>query len=379
MAAAKRKPAVLALADGTVFKGQLVGVEGETTGEVVFNTSLTGYQEIITDPSYCNQLLTFTYPHIGNVGANPEDVESNKVQASGIIVREISEHYSNFRATQSFEQYLIDNNVTGITGVDTRALVLHLRENGSQLGIISSADCSTDELVDKAKSLPSMVGLDLVQRVSTPEAYSWTEGTFQLGKGYKKYTDEELASRPKVVAYDLGVKHNILRLLVESGFSVEVVPASYSAEQILSLNPDGVFLANGPGDPAAVPYAIETVKGLVGKKPMFGICLGHQMLGLSYGAESYKLKFGHRGGNHPVREESTKVVEITVQNHGFAIDADSVKGDIRVSHINLNDGTVEGFEAPDANTFSIQYHPESSPGPHDALHLFDRFYKNVTG
>ncbi|MCB0345996.1 MAG: glutamine-hydrolyzing carbamoyl-phosphate synthase small subunit [Bdellovibrionales bacterium] len=370
--------ATLALADGTLFHGYAVGSIGETSGEVVFNTSMTGYQEITTDPSYCNQMLTFTYPHIGNVGANSEDVESPKVQVSGVIVRELSRHYSNFRAEQSFDDYLKDNSVVGIGGIDTRKLVVHLRDNGSQMGVISSTGEDDATLVDKAKSLPSMEGQNLAEVVSTREPYDWNQGTYELGRGYRKFSDAELNGRPLVVAIDYGVKFNILRLLAESGFRVKVVPANFSAEQILELGPDAVFLSNGPGDPAAVTQGIKTVSGLVGKKPMFGICLGHQILGHALGAPTFKLKFGHRGGNHPVRDERTGKVEITVQNHGFATDLAKVPSSLCVSHINLNDNTVEGFQVPEAKAFSIQYHPESSPGPHDASYLFEEFYQLAT-
>ena len=370
--------ATLALADGTVFQGYAVGAVGETSGEVVFNTSMTGYQEITTDPSYCNQMLTFTYPHIGNVGANSEDVESAAVQVSGVIVRELSRHYSNFRAERSFDDYLKDNSVVGIGGIDTRKLVVHLRDNGSQMGVISSSGEDAATLVDKAKALPSMEGQNLAQKVSTAEPYDWNQGTYELGKGYKELSSEELGKRPLVVAIDYGVKYNILRLLTESGFRVKVVPASYAADEILALSPDAVFLSNGPGDPAAVTQGIKTVTDLVGKKPMFGICLGHQILGHALGAPTFKLKFGHRGGNHPVRDERTGKVEITVQNHGFATDMKKVPSSLSVSHINLNDNTVEGFQVPEAKAFSIQYHPESSPGPHDASYLFDEFYQLAT-
>lgn len=370
--------ATLALADGTVFHGYAVGAVGETSGEVVFNTSMTGYQEITTDPSYCNQMLTFTYPHIGNVGANSEDIESAKVQVSGVIVRELSRHYSNFRAEQSFDDYLKDNNVVGIGGIDTRSLVVHLRDGGSQMGVISSNGEDDATLVDKARSLPSMEGQNLVDQVTTKEPYDWNQGVYCLGEGYRVYSDDELKQRPLVVAIDFGVKYNILRLLTESGFRVKVVPATYSAEQIREFGPDAVFLSNGPGDPAAVTAGIQTVSELVGKQPMFGICLGHQILGHALGAPTFKLKFGHRGGNHPVRDERTGKVEITVQNHGFATDLKRVPSSLSVSHINLNDNTVEGFQIPDAKAFSIQYHPESSPGPHDASYLFREFYQLAT-
>ncbi len=368
-----RQEATLALADGTVFKGYAIGAEGESTGEVVFNTSMTGYQEILTDPSYVGQMLTFTYPHIGNVGVNSEDVESAKVHVSGMICRELSEHFSNYRATGSLNDYLINNKVTGIGGIDTRALTLHLRDNGSQMGVIRSGECNAKELVAQARSLPSMEGQDLVMKITTPKPYEWRQGTWKLGHGYKDYSEKELSGRPLVVAIDCGIKYNILRLLIENGFRVLVVPATTTAQEILAHNPQGVFLSNGPGDPAVVHYVIESVKALVGKKPMFGICLGHQILGIALGAPTFKLKFGHRGGNHPVRDEATGKVSITVQNHGFATDAGRVPKGLRISRLNLNDNTVEGFEVPEAKAFSVQYHPESSPGPNDAQGLFKQF------
>lgn len=369
--------ATLALADGSVFEGVAVGAEGIAGGEVVFNTSMSGYQEILTDPSYVNQMITFTYPHIGNVGVNDEDVESRKVQVSGLIVREFSEEYSNYRAKRSLGSYLKENNIVAISGIDTRALVIHLRDKGAQNGIIATGQYSKDELIDRARKVPSMEGLDLVPLVTTKERYEWKQGTWKLGSGYKNYTDAELRGRPLVVALDFGVKYNILRLLVENGFRVIVVPASTSAQEILALNPDGVFLSNGPGDPSAVTYGIKAVQDVVGKKPIFGICLGHQILGIALGAPTFKLKFGHRGGNHPVRNEITGKVEITVQNHGFATDAARVPKSMCISHLNLNDNTVEGFELDGGKTFSVQYHPESSPGPNDARYLFQKFYKQV--
>ena len=374
---ARKRPALLALADGKIFHGTAVGYEGETSGEVVFNTSMTGYQEILSDPSYTRQILTFTYPHIGNVGANAEDVESDKVQVSGIIVRDLSAHASSYRAQESFSDYLVRNKVVGISGIDTRELVLHLREHGAQLGIISSSGESGDTLVDRARALPSMEGLDLVREVSSIKAYEWKQTTWAPGVGYRSISDEELKKRPLCVAVDYGVKYNILRLLVAHGFRVVVVPATSSAEDILALSPDAVFLSNGPGDPAAVHYAIEATKGLIGKKPLFGICLGHQILGLAMGAPTFKLKFGHRGGNHPVRNVLTGKVEITVQNHGFATDLPRVPKHITVSHMNLNDHTVEGLVVQDAGAFSVQYHPESSPGPRDAQYLFQQFREMV--
>lgn len=368
--------ATLALADGTVFEGTSCGAEGETVGEVVFNTSLTGYQEILTDPSYAYQLLTFTYPHIGNVGVNPLDVESNKVQVAGMIVREFSERSSNFRSAKSLRAYLEDNAVVGISDIDTRELVMHLRDKGAQMGVIATGEHNPDDLVDKARAATSIVGLNLAKEVTADHAYDWIEGEYELSKNrYRQYTEEELRSRPLVVALDFGVKFNILRLLIGAGFQVRVVPAETSAEAIRELSPDALFLSNGPGDPAAVERGIATTKKLLGTLPIFGICLGHQILGHACGVSTYKLPFGHRGGNHPVRNERTGVVEITVQNHGFA-SRDDAQASV-VSHINLNDNTVEGFEMPDAKAFSVQYHPEASPGPHDARYLFQKFYRLV--
>ena len=374
----KRETATLALADGTVFKGYSVGATGETAGEVVFNTSMSGYQEITTDPSYKYQLITFTYPHIGNVGANAEDIESSQVHVDGVIVRELSEHYSNYRASTSFRDYLENAGIVGIGGIDTRALVLHLRTHGAQMGVIATGDRT--DLVDKARSIQPMDGLNLTESVSTKEPYEWTEGTWKLneeGGGYYKPSSSETAKRPLIVAIDFGIKRNILRLLADQGYRVRVVPATTTAEDILAMNPAGVFLSNGPGDPAAVTVGIKTARDLVGKKPLFGICLGHQILGLAMNSPTYKLKFGHRGGNHPVKNLDTETVEITVQNHGFATDLKKISKDVRITHMNLNDQTVEGLEVPGAKAFSVQYHPESSPGPHDARYLFGKFKQMI--
>ena len=370
----QRDSATLALADGTVFKGYSIGASGETAGEVVFNTSMSGYQEITTDPSYKYQMITFTYPHIGNVGTNEEDVESDKVHIDGIIVRELSEHYSNYRATNSFQHWLEKAGVVGIGGIDTRALVLHLRTYGAQMGVISTGD--PKDLVDKARAIQTMDGLDLTGAVTTKEPYDWSEGSWKLnakGGSYFVPAPEDVKKRPLVVAVDFGIKRNILRLLADEGYRVKVVPATTTAETILAMNPVGVFLSNGPGDPAAVTAGIKTTKDLLGKKPIFGICLGHQILGLATECPTYKLKFGHRGGNHPVKNLDTGAVEITVQNHGFATDIDKISKHIRITHMNLNDQTVEGLEVPGAKAFSVQYHPESSPGPHDARYLFKKF------
>ena len=373
----QKQAATLALADGKVFNGINIGSPGETWGEVVFNTAMSGYQEILTDPSYVRQMITFTCPHIGNVGVNDQDIESEKVQVSGIIVKQLSDHYSNFRATDSLDNYLAKNKIVGISGIDTRELVLHLRTHGAQMGIIASGNNNPSDLVDKAKALPSMEGMDLVPEITTSKNYFWGENTWSLEKGYGKVLEKDAAKKPIIVALDFGIKFNILRLLVAEGFNVLVVPAKTSAAEILSLNPAGVFLSNGLGDPAEVRYGIKTTQELLGKKPIFGICLGHQILGHAVGVPTFKLKFGHRGGNHPVRNTLTNKVEITVQNHGFATDPNKINSEIEVTHLNLNDGTIEGLQVKGAKAFSVQYHPESSPGPMDAQYLFKQFRRLV--
>jgi carbamoyl-phosphate synthase small subunit len=378
--------AILALADGRYYEGVSFGAEGEAVGEVVFNTSMTGYQEILTDPSYEGQLVAMTYPEIGNVGVNPEDVESTKPFMKGFIVRDYTALPSNWRAAQPLHDYMGQHGIVGIQNIDTRSLVRHLRDHGSQEGIISTLNSNPEELVAKAKASPGLVGLDLVRDVTCSEAYDWDEGMWDLAAGYKKRdaakenakgrrTGKGSFRRPRyfVVAYDFGIKYNILRNLAEAGCRVKVVPAATSAEDVLAMNPDGIFLSNGPGDPDAVPYAKENVEKLIGKKPIFGICLGHQIMGLALGGKTYKLKFGHHGGNQPVMDLTTRKVEITAQNHGFAVDADSLKGAVEVTHLNLNDNTVEGLAHRELPIFSVQYHPESSPGPHDANYLFRRF------
>jgi len=356
----------LVLENGTVFSGVSFGAEGETIGEVCFNTGMTGYQEILTDPSYCGQLITMTYPHIGNYGVDPEDVESNKVQAAGFIVREENVVPSNFRSTQSLGDYLKDQKVVGIQGIDTRMLTRIIRDEGAMNGIISSVDLDENSLLKKVKATPSMTGMDLAKVVTTPNSYDW--------RMEKEERRKEVA-RFKIGAIDFGIKHNILRLLESHGCEVTVFPATATATEILRINPDGIFLSNGPGDPAAVTYGIETVKSLLGKKPIFGICLGHQILALALGADTYNLKFGHRGCNHPVKNLETGKVEITSQNHGFAVDPETIPKNVVITHNSLNDQTVEGLKCTDVPAFSVQYHPESSPGPHDSRYLFEEFIK----
>ena len=364
--------AALALADGRVFYGRAFGAPGEISGEVVFNTSMSGYQEILTDPSYRGEIVTMTYPLIGNYGINREDVESSRPHLAGFIVKEACETPSNWRSEMTLDAYLKENNIIGITGIDTRALVRHIRDKGAQTGILSTLDLDSASLVAKAQAAPSIVGHDLVKEVTCTEPYSWREGTWSLNQGYG--TAQGLA-RFKVVAYDFGIKRNILRNLVAKGCDVTVVPATTPAAEVLAMQPDGVFLSNGPGDPEPIVYAQETIRQLLGQVPLFGICLGHQLLSIALGGKTYKLKFGHRGGNQPVRRGEGHNVEITSQNHGFAVDADSLRDDALVTHINLNDNTVEGLRHMTYPAFSVQYHPEASPGPHDASYLFDEFMK----
>jgi carbamoyl-phosphate synthase small subunit len=364
--------AALALADGRVFYGRSLGAVGEIAGEVVFNTSMTGYQEILTDPSYRGEIVTMTYPLIGNYGINLEDVESWQPHLSGFIVKEASSFPSNWRSRLSLDAYLKENNIVGLQGIDTRALVRHIRDHGAQTGIISSVDTDAASLVAKAKAAPSIVGRDLVREVTCKEPYHWSEGTWDLESGYRPRQGE---ARFKVIAYDFGIKRNILRNLVGSGCDVTVVPADFPATKVLALRPDGVFLSNGPGDPEPIGYAQENIRQLLGKVPLFGICLGHQLLSIALGGHTYKLKFGHRGGNQPVRRGDGHCIEITAQNHGFAVEPGSIKDAAVVTHINLNDNTVEGLHHNELPAFSVQYHPEASPGPHDARYLFEEFVK----
>jgi carbamoyl-phosphate synthase small subunit len=368
-----RPKAKLALENGIVFTGRAFGdLEHDAEGEVVFNTSITGYQEILTDPSYHGQIVTMTYPHQGNVGTNHFDVESNCVHAAGFIAREASRMRSNWRSEESLDDYLKRNGVLGIEGIDTRMLVRILREQGAMRGVISARELDDAKLIERARSLPSKNGLDLTKEVTCSENYEWES----LDKsGYLLHPENfEAGDGFHVVVMDFGVKYNILERLQSYGCRLTVVPSNATAEEILALNPDGIFLSNGPGDPDAVKYAIETIKQLIGKKPIFGICLGHQLLALALGAHTYKLKFGHRGANHPVQNMMTGINEITSQNHGFAVDLDSMADlPVELTHVNLNDRTVEGFRHKEYPLFCVQYHPEAGPGPHDADYLFRQF------
>jgi len=379
MTLSKNKKAILALADGTVFEGYSFGAEGEAIGEVVFNTSMCGYQEVLTDPSYKGQMVAMTYTQIGNYGVDEEDIESNKLWLEGFIVKEYCDYPSNWRSKETLNSYLKKNKIVGIRSIDTRALTKHLRDNGAMNGVISTVDLNPANLVKKANKFPSMEGLDLAKEVTCKEQYSWNQGLWDLGKGYSLRTQNSELRTYRVAAYDFGMKFNILRNLVNVGCDVTVVPANTTAEDVLKMNPDGIFLSNGPGDPDAVTYAIENVRRLIGKKPIFGICLGHQILGLALGGKTYKLKFGHHGGNQPVMDLTTNKVEITAQNHGFAVDVDSLKGIAELTHINLNDKTVEGLAHTKLPLFSVQYHPEAYPGPHDSAYLFKRFVDMMEG
>jgi carbamoyl-phosphate synthase small subunit len=366
--------AILALEDGSVFEGRSFGAPTERSGEVVFNTALTGYQEVFTDPSYSGQIVILTNPQIGNYGTSSNDNESKGPYIEGLVVREFSPMASNWRSDSSADSFLANSGVPIVSDLDTRALVRHLRTRGVMRGVLSAVERDAQKLIEKARSIPSMEGLDLASRVSTPESYEWTKAVEQCSPS--DLVGRAAEQRYHVVAYDYGIKHNILRRLVHAGCRVTVVPSLTSAEDVLALNPDGIFLSNGPGDPEPLVPQVSNIRKLIGKRPIFGICLGNQLLGLAMGGKTYKLKFGHRGANHPVRNELTKRVEITSHNHGFAVDPDSLNlNEIEITHINLNDQTLEGFRHRSHPVFCVQYHPEAAPGPHDSHYLFDDFTK----
>nr|WP_198984150.1 glutamine-hydrolyzing carbamoyl-phosphate synthase small subunit [Herbaspirillum sp. ASV7] len=367
-------PAILALADGSVFQGFSIGAAGNTTGEVVFNTAMTGYQEILTDPSYSRQIVTLTYPHIGNTGVNREDVEASQIHAAGLIIKDLPRLLSNFRSQQSLSDYLKESNIVSIAGIDTRKLTRILREKGAQNGAIVAGEAdiaaATAKALELARAFPGLAGMDLAKVVSTKKAYNWTETEWRLGRGY----GQQITPKFHVVAFDYGVKYNILRMLAERGCKVTVLPAQATAAEALALNPDGIFLSNGPGDPEPCDYAIAASKELIERGiPTFGICLGHQIMALASGAKTLKMKFGHHGANHPVQDLDSKQVMITSQNHGFAVDQATLPANCRVTHISLFDGSLQGFERTDKPAFCFQGHPEASPGPHDIAPLFDKF------
>ncbi len=365
--------AVLVLADGTVFRGRSIGANGAAVGEVVFNTAITGYQEILTDPSYCRQLVTLTHPHIGNTGVNPEDEEAARVYADGLIVRDVPRLHSSWRATGDLSGYLARHGIPGIAEIDTRQLTRIVREKGAQHGCLMAGEVDVEQALSKARAFPGLAGMDLAKVVSTREPYEWTEGCWELGKGHRKAENAGF----HVVAYDYGIKRNILRMLVERGARVTVVPAQSPAREVLRLKPDGVFLSNGPGDPEPCDYAIEAIGEILDatRVPVFGICLGHQLMGLASGAKTLKMKFGHHGANHPVKDLDTGRVVITSQNHGFAVDPSSIPDNLRPTHVSLFDGSLQGLARTDRKAFCFQGHPEASPGPHDIGYLFDRFAK----
>ena len=365
----EHSPAILALADGTIFRGHSIGVDGHSVAEIVFNTAMTGYQEILTDPSYSGQIVTLTYPHIGNTGINEEDVESTKVHAAGLVVRDCALRVSSFRSTQSLPAYLKAQGLVAIAGIDTRQLTRILRSKGAQGACVMTGD-DADKALSLARDFAGMSGQDLAKTVSTEKSHEWTQSVWALGAGFASGDGQG----PHVVAYDFGVKHNILRLMVERGCRVTVVPAQTTADQVMALKPDGVFLSNGPGDPDPCDYAIEATQVFLEQKvPTFGICLGHQIMGLAVGAATVKMKTGHHGSNHPVKDLSTGQVFITAQNHGFAVDAETLPANARVTHVSLFDGTLQGFELTDRPAFCFQGHPEASPGPRDIVVLFDKF------
>ena len=369
-------PAILALEDGSIFKGVAIGASGQSTGEVVFNTSMTGYQEILTDPSYAHQIVTLTYPHIGNTGTNSEDEESEFIWSAGLVIRDLPLTASNWRSTQPLDEYLIANNVVAIADIDTRRLTRILREKGAQSGcIMAGNDIDEAAALAAAKGFAGLKGMDLAKEVTVKEAYNWTGSTWDLVEGNREKTDGQF----NVVAYDYGVKRNILRMLVERGCKLTVVPAQTPAKDVLAMNPDGVFLSNGPGDPEPCDYAIAAIKEILQTDtPVFGICLGHQLLALASGAKTEKMKFGHHGANHPVQDLDSKVVMITSQNHGFAVSEDAMPSNLRATHKSLFDGSLQGIERTDKQAFSFQGHPEASPGPHDVAPLFDRFIDIMT-
>ncbi len=365
--------AIIALEDGTIFKGQSFTGKGEAIGEIVFNTSMSGYQEVLTDPSYTGQIVTMTYPLIGNYGVAPEDMESAAIHPMAFLVKEYSPTFSNFRATRSLADFLVEYGILGVEGFDTRALVKHIRQAGAMRGIVSTEDLEPESLVARARNWSGLIGQDMVKRVTCDEPYGWANNVPIAGTNFST-TQKDANTRFKVVAFDFGIKFNQLRILTDLGCQVQVVPATTSAKKVLSMNPNGVFLSNGPGDPAGVEGVVQTLRDLLEELPVFGICLGHQMLGLAYGGTTYKLKFGHRGGNQPVKDLITGKVEITSQNHGFCVDPDSLNPDeVEITHINLNDGSLEGMRHKKYRAFSVQYHPEHAPGPHDSMYLFNRF------
>jgi carbamoyl-phosphate synthase small subunit len=365
-----RQPALLALADGTVFRGESIGAAGSSVGEVVFNTSMSGYQEILTDPSYCRQIVTLTYPHIGNTGVNDEDVEAPRVHAAGLVIRELPLLPSNWRMQRTLPQYLRDEGVVAIAGIDTRKLTRILRDKGAQAGCLMAGDVNPEAAIAEARAFPGLAGMDLAKVVSCKERYDWVGTTWALGRGYGQASQ----SRFHVVAYDFGVKRNILRMLTDRGCRITVLPAQAAAEEALALEPDGIFLSNGPGDPEPCDYAIRAIRTFMDRGvPLFGICLGHQLMGLASGAKTMKMKFGHHGANHPVQDLDTGRVVITSQNHGFAVDPDTLPSTARVTHVSLFDRSLQGFARTDIPAFCFQGHPEASPGPHDVGYLFDRF------